>query len=100
MTLSMMSFVYGLIAFLTLSIVAINIQPYKKVAYRYSIMDAVFYILLSLMCIALITRDVAKLSSVIFNTLYPSLTASIPIVYITTFISFWIISKMRCVKSH
>ena len=100
MTLSMMSFVYCLIAFLTFSIVAINIQPYKKVACRYSIMDTVFYILLSLICIALISRDVAKLSSIIFNTLFPSLTASIPIVYIAIFISFWIISKMRCVKFH
>ena len=101
MTLSMMSFVYCLIVFLiTPSIFAINIQPYKKVACRYSIMDTVFYILLSLICIALITRDVAKLSSIIFNTLYPSLTASIPIVYIAIFISFWIISKMRCVKFH
>ena len=100
MTLSMMFCIYGLIAFLTLSIVAINIQPYKKVAYRYSIMDTVFYILLSLMFIAIISRDVAKLSSIIFNTLFPLLTGSIPIVYITTFISFWIISKMRCVKLH
>ena len=100
MTLSMMFCIYGLIAFLTLSIVAINIQPYKKIAYRYSIMDTVFYILLSLMFIAIISRDVAKLSSIIFNTLFPLLTGSIPIVYIATFISFWIISKTRCVKLH
>ena len=100
MTLSMMFFIYGLITILTLSIVAINIQPYKKVACRYSIMDTVFYILLSLIFIAIISRDVAKLSSIIFNTLFPSLTASIPIVYIGTFISFWIISKTRCVKLH
>ena len=100
MTLSMMFFIYGLITILTLSIVAINIQPYKKVACRYSIMDTVFYILLSLIFIAIISRDVVKLSSIVFNTLFPLLTASIPIVYIATFISFWIISKTRCVKLH
>ena len=81
MTLSMMFLIYCLIALLTLSIVAINIQPYKKVACCYSIMDTVFYILPSLICIALISRDVAKLSSIIFNSLFPSLTAGIPIVY-------------------
>ena len=100
MTLSMMFYIYGLIAFLTLSIVAINIQPYKKVAYRYSIMDIVFYILLSLIFITIISKDVVKRPSFIFSILLPSLIASVPIVYIATFISFWIISRMRCIKLH
>ena len=76
----MMFCIYGLIAFLTLSTVAINMQPYKKTAYRYSIMDTVFYILLSLVFIAIISRDVAKFFSITFNTLFPLLIGSIPIV--------------------
>jgi hypothetical protein len=91
---------YGLIAFLILSIVVINIQPYK-VASRYSLMDTIFYILLSLVFIAAISRDVAitgKLFSLIFIEIFPLLTTGIPIVYIATFISFWIISRIRCIR--
>jgi hypothetical protein len=96
----MMFFIYGLIAFLTLSIVAINIQPYK-VASRYSLMDTVFYTLLSLVFLAAISRDIAtmgKFFSIIFIEIIPLLTACIPIVYIATYISFWIISRMRRIR--
>ena len=100
MTLSMMSFVYCLIAFLTLSIVAINIQPYKKVACCYSLMDMVFYILLSLVFIVAISRDVITIGK-FFSIYLPFLTACIPIVYIATFISIWIVLRirMRCIKN-
>ena len=98
-TLSMMFFIYGLIALLTLTIATINIQPYKKVASLYSLMDTVFYILLSLVFIAVISRDtttIGKLFSIILIEIFPLLTTCIPIIYIATFISFWIISRMRC----
>jgi hypothetical protein len=96
----MMFFIYGLIAFLTLSIVAINIQPYKNVAARYSLMDTVFYILLSLAFIGVISRDIVSMGksfSVILFQILP-LLAFIPIIYIAIFISFWIISRMRRIK--
>lgn len=47
MTLSMVVFVYGLIAFLVYLIAAINIQLFKKIADHYPVMDVVFYILLN-----------------------------------------------------
>jgi hypothetical protein len=74
---------HGLIAFLTLSIVTINIQPYKVVS-RYSLLDTLFYFI-SLVFIAAILRDVAttgKLFPIIFNEIFSSLTAYISIVYI------------------
>ena len=93
----MMFFVYSLIVFLILSIVAINIQPYKKVASRCSLMDTVFYILLSLGFIAIDVITIGK----IFSVYLPFLTVCIPIVYIATFISIWINLriKMRCIKN-
>jgi hypothetical protein len=86
----------------TLSIVAINIQPYKKAVSRYSLMGMVFYTLLSLVFIAAISRDVIaiqKFSSIIFIKFFPYLIGSIPIVYIATFIIFWIVTRMRCPSS-
>ena len=101
MTLSMMFFVYGLIAFLVLSIAAINIQPFKKAVSRYPSTDTVFYILLSLVFIAVISRDVATTGrsfAIMFTTIFGFLTACVPIVYIASLISYWIISRMRYIR--
>ena len=97
----MIFFVYGLIAFLILLIVVINIQPFKKVASRYPSTDTVFYILIGLVLVTAIARDVATTrKSIIFTTIIIFLVASIPIVYIASLISFWIISRMRSIKYH
>ena len=47
-TLTMMYFVYSLIAFLILLVAVVNIQPFKKVDSHYPSTDTVFYILLCL----------------------------------------------------
>ena len=97
-TMSVMFYIYGFIVFLILSIAAINIQPFKKSASRYSSMDTVFYFLLSLVFNSVILIDTAttgKFYSISSSTII-LLTAGIPIIYIASSISFWIISKMRC----
>ena len=79
MTLSMIYFMYSLIAFVIFTIAAINIQPFKKAASRLSSTDTVFYILLSF-----ITEDISTRGE--FNTviLIPiCLTTFVPIVYVS-----------------
>ena len=101
MALSMMIFIYGIAALLTLSIVIINIQPFKMVALRYSSTDVPFFILFSLVFTAAIARDVAIMGeflSVTFTLIFALLTAFVPILYIASLIGFWMISRMRCVR--
>ena len=103
MTLSMMFFVYGIIAALILSIAAINIQPFKKIASRYPLTETVFYILLILVFIAAIVRDVAttgKFFSIMFTIVFGFLTAFIPIIYIASLVSFWMISRIKWIRHH
>ena len=79
-------------------IAAMNIQPFKKVPVRYPSTDMVFYILLSLAYTGIIAREVARTEIYFFNTitlLFSLLTAFVPIVYIVSLISFWIISRLR-----
>ena len=102
MTLSMIFFVYGLIALVIFLMAIINIQPFKKVAARYPSTDMVFYILLSLTYIAVIAKDTASIENYFFNIISMILalsTAFVPIVYIASLISFWMISRMRWIKS-
>ena len=100
MTLSMMFFVYGLIAFLALTIAEINIQPFKKVASHYPSIEIVFYVLLSLVFIAAIGTEVATTNyfSVLFTISFAFLTAFVPIVYIAALIIFWVISRIRWIR--
>ena len=88
---------YGLIVVVIFLIAAINIQPFKKVAVRYPSTDTVFYILLSLAYTSIIAREAARTEKYFFNTITLLLslsTAFVPIVYIGSLISFWIISRM------
>jgi hypothetical protein len=101
MTLSMMYFVYSLIAFIVFTIAVINIQPFKKIASRFSSTDMVFYILLSLVYTGFIMRHVAATETYFFNIItiiLLFLTAFVPIVYIASLISVWMISRMRQIR--
>ena len=96
MTLSVIFFVYGLIAILTFLIVAINIQPFKNVAAKYFVTDIVFYILLGFTYVALIARDIATTEKFLFNfvtLVFLFLTAFFPIIYIAFLIIVWVGSK-------
>ena len=101
-TLSMMFFVFGLIALLIVLIAAINIQPFKKVAPHYAITDVVFYILLSFTYIAIIARDIATTEKFLYNLItliFVFLTAFVPIVYIALLIGIWIVSRLKWIGS-
>ena len=102
MTLSMMFFVYGLIALLVFSIVAVNIQPFKNVATNYFITDIVFYILLCLAYVAVTVRDIATTEKFVFNLVtlvFLFLAAFFPIVYIAFLVIIWIGSRIRWIRS-
>ena len=97
MTLSMMYFVYNLIAFVVFTIAVINIQPFKNIASCFSSTDMVFYILLSLAYTGCIMRNIAVTETYLFNIITMVLlflTAFIPIVYIASLIGVWIISRI------
>ena len=101
MTLSMIYFIYSLIIFIILTVAVINMQPFKKVASRYSSTDMVFYISFSLAYTGCIMRDIAAKESYLFNIttlILLFLTAFVPIVYIASLISIWMISRMRWIR--
>ena len=103
MTLSVIYFIYSLIAMVILLIAAINVQPFKKVATRYPSTDIAFYILLSLAYNGIIAREVVRTQNYFFNTITILLSLStvfVPIIYIASLISFWIISKIRLARAH
>ena len=96
-TLSMMYFVYGLIAFTIFTIAVINIQPFKNIASHFSSTDMVFYILLSLAYTGCIMRDIAVMETYFFNIITMVLlflTAFVPIVYIAFLVGVWIVSRI------
>ena len=102
MTLSMMFFVYGLIALLVFLIVAINIQPFKNVAANYFVTDIVFYILLGFTFIAIAAQDIATTEIFLFNLItlvFLFLTAFFPIIYIAFLILVWVGSRIRWIRS-
>ena len=101
MTLSMIFFVYGLIAILVFLIIAINIQPFKNVVANYYVTDIVFYILLTLTYIAVTARDTATTEKFVFDfvtIVFLFLTAFFPIVYIAFLIIVWVGSRIRWTK--
>ena len=101
MTLSMMYFVYSLIAFTIFMIAVINIQPFKKIASCYSSTEMVFYILFSLVYTGCIMRDIATTDTSSFNAITMILlflTAFVPIVYMASLISGWMTSRMRWIR--
>ena len=101
-TLSMIFFIFGLIAVLIFLIAAINIQPFKHVASNYLITDVTFYILLSFTYIAIIARDIATTQKFLYNLItiiFLFLAVFVPIAYITFLIGIWIVSRLRRIKS-
>ena len=101
-TLSMIFFVFGLIAVLIFLITAINIQPFKKGASYYPITEMTFYILFSFTYVAIIARDIATTEKFLYNVItliFLFLTVFVPIVYIAFLIGIWMISRLRQIKS-
>ena len=98
-TLSMMYFVYGLIALLILLIAMINIQPLKMVNLKYPLADLMFAFLLTFTHIAVLGRGVANIEKYFYLhtalTLTALLSAFIPLLYISYLIGSWLLSKIN-----
>ena len=97
-TLSMMFFVYAVITLTVVLLAIINVQPFKKSATRYPSTDPIFFILLSLMFITIIGTDVMSRENLFFY--YGTLTmlilsAVVPIIYITFFITLWLARRVK-----
>ena len=101
LTLSMIFFVYATIILVVLLIAIINIQPYKKGASRYPSTDVNFFLLLSLCYVILLGRGVANSESNSFITLILIISFSsafVPVVYILSLVSFWLVSRTRWIR--
>jgi hypothetical protein len=100
LTLSIMFFTYALILVITVLILLINIQPYKKTAVRYPSTDTTFFFLLILFYSAILGMDSE-------NTMYSGLifviicvvSACIPLFYIIFFVLSWLIKTKREIKT-
>ena len=98
LTLSMMFFVYTVITFVIFLIILVNIQPFNKAAVRYPTTDSTFMILLSFCFIANIGRDIASMEEHFyysFVTTIVLLSAAIPVLYIASFIIYWLVIKVK-----
>jgi hypothetical protein len=76
-------------------------MAFKKVASRYSSTNMVFYILLSLAYTGCIMRHVAATETYFFNTISMTLlylTAFVPMIYIASLVSGWMISRMGWIR--
>ena len=100
LTLSMMFFVYSTIIIVILLIAMINIQPFKEVADHY---DVVFHLLFRLGYISLIGLNNANSENNEYTMvllIITILSATVPIVYITLLICFWLISMTKWIRSY
>ena len=101
LTLSMIDFVYAILALVVILIAIINIQPFKKTAVRYPSNDPIFLVLLSLVFVANIGRHVARSENTFFHysaLILLALSTVVPIIYIIFFISLWLATKIKRIQ--
>ena len=99
LTLSIMYFIYSLIAILILLIVILNFQPLKKVGVQYPIYDLIFFFLLCFTYVAVLGRGLAYIERYsAYNTAFTIIafsTVIIPILYISYLIGSWLFSRIN-----
>ena len=98
LTLSMMFFVYAVIAFIIYLIAIINVQRLKEAVVSYPLSDSTFLILLSFFFITNIGRDATSKENKVFHfttTIMLVLSAAVPIIYIALFIALWLITRIH-----
>ena len=98
LTLSMMFFVYAIIAVVICVVLAINLQPFKKAAVHYPSTDSTFMILLCIFFIANIGRDIASREIHLYYSTMTALaftSAIIPVLYIALLVTYWLITKVK-----
>ena len=99
LTLSIMYFVYGLIALVILLIAVINIQPFKNIASRCHQFDITFTFLLCFNHITLLGRGLTTIEKhftyLKLLTIMTFLTGVLPLFYISFLIGSWLFSKIK-----
>ena len=101
LTLSMIFFVYTVIAIIIYLIVVINIQPFKKDIVRYPSTDSTFLVLLSFSFIVNIGRDITSRENKVFHYIaltMLALSAVVPLIYIAFFIGFWLVVRIKWIR--
>ena len=101
LTLSVMCFTYVLILLITVLILLINIQPYKKTAVRYPSTDATFFILLTLFYSAILGMDLSSTKRYTYGlvlVIICVISACVPLFYITVFVFSWLVNTKRQTK--
>ena len=102
LTLSQMFFVYATITFAIFLIAEINIHPFKKVAARYSSIDIIFLVSISLCYVAVLGRSIAITRNHGYSKIMPTfafLSVFASIAYTISLIAFWLVSRMNWTKS-
>ena len=99
LTLSSMFYIYTAIILTLLLIMMINIEPFKKVTFKYFSTDITFFFLFTVCYIAMVGRQVSAIETVtsIYTVLaiLAILSALLPFLYIVYLICSWCISRRR-----
>ena len=103
-TLSEIFYAYAAILFVIYVILLVNFQPFKVQASRYPSSDIVFFILLSVCTIVLLGTDVMNRDprSGQYSLIVCFFTVSfalVPVIYIIGLIGFWLVSKIKTIRS-
>ena len=99
LTLSIMYFVYSLIALLILLIAMINIQPFKKIISHYHLFDVIFTLLICFTHIAILGKGLINIEKYFAYhsaiTVTAFLTAVFPLLYISCLIGSWLFLRIN-----
>ena len=101
LTLSTMFFSYALVFIVTVLIILINIQPYKKTAVRYPSTDSTFIVFLSISYSAILGLDTSSITNHTYGLIFIVIclvSACVPLFYIAFYILSWLIKAKRKTK--
>ena len=101
-TLSAMCFIYALTLIITILIILVNIQPYKKTAVRYPSTDPTFFVFLSITYSAILGMDLSHITNHADGLMFViicQISACVPLCYIVLYICSWLVKvkgQIRC----
>ena len=102
LTLGTMYFVYANIILVTVAIIYITIQPFKKTTVKYPVSDTVFLLLLSVMYVASLGYNVGSLQRHKYLPgaiiMIGAISGYFPLIYTLYLISHWIFSRRKFMK--
>ena len=98
LTLSSMYFVYAVIILVSLTILLVNLDPYKEVVKHYTVIDAFFIIFLSIIYISFLGINVVDIQAHEYKISFLALSVLatiVPIIYVSVITLHWIYSRKR-----